>query len=136
MQQIDDITAQISRNLQATAGEKSVYENLRQEFIIARDAYVNSRTQLEQARLSLSLSQDRQNITLVDRPVPPARPYSPNRLLIIVLGIVVGLLLSIGAALTVDHFDHTIKKPQDVEYYLGAPFLGSVPRVSGEQSLR
>ncbi len=136
MQQIDDITAQISRNLQTTAGEKSVYENLRQEFMIARDAYVNSRTQLEQARLSLSLSQDRQNITLLDKPVPPARPYSPNRLLIIVLGIVAGLLLSIGAALTVDHFDHTIKKPQDVEYYLGAPFLGSVPRVSGEQSLR
>lgn len=132
MKELEAITSQINSNLQATAGEKSVYENLRQEFIIARDAYVNSRNQLEQARLSLSLNQDRQNITLVDKPMPPAKPYSPDRMLIIVLGLVAGLLLSIGTALTVDHFDHTIKKPQDIEYYLGAPFLGSTPRISGE----
>jgi len=136
MRQIEEITAQINSNLKETAGEKSVYENLRQEFRIARDAYVNSRSQLEQARLSLSLSQDRQNITLLDKPMPPAKPYSPNRLLIIVLGIVAGLFVSIGTALTVDHFDHTIKKPEDIEYYLGAPFLGSMPRTSGEANLR
>lgn len=136
MRQIEEITAQINSDLQETAGEKSVYENLRQEFLIARDAYVNSRSQLEQARLSLSLSQDRQNITLVDKPMPPAKPASPNRLLIIILGVFAGLFLAVGTALTVDHFDHTIKKPQDVEYYLEAPFLGSTPRISGEPSLR
>jgi succinoglycan biosynthesis transport protein ExoP len=132
MQEIENIIAQLHTTIQTTANEKSVYENLRQEFDIARDAYVRSRNQLEQARLSLSLNQDKQNITLVDKPVPPAKPHSPNRLLIIVLGIVAGLFLSIGAALTVDYFDHTIKNPQDIEHYLNAPFLGSVPHTAGE----
>lgn len=132
MQELENIIAQLNLTIQATANEKSVYESLRQEFTIARDAYVHSRTQLEQARLSLSLNQDKQNITLVDRPVPPSKPYSPNRLLIIVLGIVAALFLSIGTALTVDYFDHTIKKPQDIEHYLDAPFLGSVPRTAGD----
>jgi succinoglycan biosynthesis transport protein ExoP len=132
MKELEKITAQISLNLQATANEKSVYENLRQEFVIARDAYVNSRNQLEQARLSLSLKQDKQNITLVDKPIPPSKPYSPNRMLIIVLGIVAAVFLSIGTALTADHFDHTIKKPEDIEHYLNAPFLGSVPHTAGE----
>ncbi len=136
MDELEDIRDQLSVSLQTTAGERSVYENLRQEFFIARDAYVNSRTQLEQARLSLSLNQDKQNITLVDRPIAPSKPYRPNRMLIIVLGLVAAVFLAIGTALTVDHFDHTIKKPQDVECYLEAPFLGSVPHISGESITR
>jgi capsular polysaccharide biosynthesis protein len=29
----------------------------------------------------------------------------------------------------VDYFDHTIKKPQDIERYLNVPMLGSIPKV-------
>ena len=127
MQELETIIGQLKDTIQQTATEKSSYEHLKQEFAIARDAYTHSKNQLEQARLSQSLSQEKQNITLVDKPMPPAKPYSPNRPLIIALGIFAGLFLAIGTALTVDHFDHTIKKPQDIEYYLETPFLGSLP---------
>jgi polysaccharide biosynthesis transport protein len=136
MQELENIMAQLNLNLTTTAGERAVYENLRQEYAIARDAYVNSRAQLEQARLSLSLNQGRQNITLVDRPFPPSAPYRPNRLLIIVLGFIAAVFLAIATALTVDHFDHTIKKPEDIERYLGASFLGSMPRITGDSRLQ
>lgn len=136
MQELEGIIVQLKDRIQKTANEKSVYEHLKQEFTIARDAYIHSRNQLEQARLSQSLSQEKQNITLVDKPIPPEEPYSPNRLLIIALGLFAGLLLAVGTALTVEHFDHTIKNPQDIEYYLDTPFLGSLPRAAGNTSLR
>ena len=136
MQELESIIVQLKDQIQKTANEKSTYEHLKQEFTIARDAYIHSRSQLEQARLSQSLSQEKQNITLVDKPLPPGEPYSPNRLLIIALGIFAALFLSVGTALTVDHFDHTIKNPQDIENYLDTPFLGSLPRAAGNTSPR
>lgn len=129
MQEIETIIQQLKEHIRTTATEKSVYEHLKQEYTIAKDSYVHACNQLEQARLSHSLNQEKQFITLVDKPIPPSKPYKPNRLLLIALGICAGLFLGIAAALTADHFDHTIKNPQDIESYLEAPFLGSLPRM-------
>lgn len=129
MQELEQIIKELQEHIRSTANEKSLYEHLKQEYTIVRDAYIHARNQLEQARLSQSLHQEKQYITLVDKPIPPSKPFSPNRLLIIVLGLFAGLFLGVASALTIDYFDHTIKKPQDIACYLGAPFLGSLPRV-------
>jgi uncharacterized protein involved in exopolysaccharide biosynthesis len=129
MQELELIIKELREHIQSTANEKSLYQHLKQEYTIVRDDYIHARNQLEQARLSQSLHQEKQYITLVDKPIPPSKPYSPNRLLIIALGLFAGLFLGVAAALTIDYFDHTIKKPLDIECYLGAPFLGSLPRV-------
>jgi polysaccharide biosynthesis transport protein len=130
IQQMDEAIPQLQHHIQSIAREKSVYEHLRQEYAIAKDAYTYSRNQLEQTRLASALKQEEQYLTLIDQPVVPARPARPNRPVLVVLGWVGGFLLSIAFALTADYFDHTIKNPQDIERHLGAPVLGSIGRVS------
>lgn len=136
MAELEGIIGQLKDHTEATATEKSNYEHLKQEYLIAKDAYVNSRNQLEQARLSQALNQEKQSIVLLDKPIPPAKPHRPNRVLIALLGVVAGLLLSVAFALTADYFDHTIKSPQDIEFYLEAPFLGSLPRAAQDTTRR
>ena len=120
-------------NIRSVAQERSVYEHLNQEYNIAKDAYVHSRDQLQQARLAQSLSQEKQHLTIVDKPAVPTKPFKPDRLLIILLGFFAGIFLGTASALTLDHFDHSIKKVEDIERFLGAPFLGSIStRVRGD----
>lgn len=127
---INDIVAKLEQTLTSTAQERSVYETLKQDYVLARDAYVDVRSKMQQARLATSLNQEKQDITQVQAPEKPLRPAKPNRPLLLVLGLFAGLFLGLALALTLDYFDHTLKTPEQVEQYLELPCLGSVGRTS------
>lgn len=65
---------------------------------------------------------------LVDRALPPERPYKPNMKMSLVLAFVLGTMLGCGVAILLDMLDNTIKKPEDVGEKLHAPLLGAIPR--------
>jgi succinoglycan biosynthesis transport protein ExoP len=73
------------------------------------------------------------NVSVIeDAPVPrvPIRPSKRTNLLI---AVVVGLVVGVGAALGIEYFDTTIKTPDDVERYLGVPVIGIVPIFAGKR---
>jgi polysaccharide biosynthesis transport protein len=129
IRQIEKIIHDLKERIQTTAREKSSYENLKQEYNLAKDAYSRAMAQLEQARMAQSLNQEKQYLTLIDRPIVPTKPFKPNRILIAIGGLVSGVFLGIAVALTVDHFDHRIKTVYDIETHLNVPVLGSISSV-------
>ena len=48
---------------------------------------------------------------------------------IVGIGVVIGLLLGTGLVFLFEYFDKTIKNPEDVEYHLGLPVLGTIPKI-------
>lgn len=129
LQELERIIAALQERIRTTAKERSVYEHKRQAYQLAKDAYVYVTNQMEQARLANALHNSKQNLTLVDAPVVPLKPFKPDRGMIAALGFIAGLCIGIAAAVTVDYLDHTIKRPRDIERYLDVPILGSVPKV-------
>jgi len=129
IRQSEKVIQQLKERIQITAKEKVTYENLKQEFNIAKNAYTLAMGQLEQARMAQSLNQEKQFLTLIDRPVVPSKPFKPNRILLIIGGLVSGSFLGIAVALTMAHFDHRIKTLYDIETHLGVPILGSISKI-------
>lgn len=124
--QLEKTIRELRGRIQAIAQEKATYDSLRQEFSTAKDNYVRAQLQMEQARMAQSVSQDKQFLTLIDKPIVPVTPFKPNRFLIILGGLLSGILLGIAAALTVDHFDHRMKTSYEIERILGVPVVGSI----------
>ena len=52
---------------------------------------------------------------MVDKGRIPAKPAKPNRLLIVLIGIVLGTGLAFGYVLISDYFDNTVKTPEDIK---------------------
>ncbi|HQN18369.1 MAG TPA: GNVR domain-containing protein [Syntrophobacteraceae bacterium] len=129
LQELEKTIRFLKDRITSTIEERSEYEQKRQQYQLAKDAYVNVRNQMEQARLAHSLNSSKQRLTLVDEPSVPGAPFKPDRPAIFILGFLAGIFLGVAAAVTVDYFDHTIKKPQDIERYLNVPMLGSIPKV-------
>jgi capsular exopolysaccharide synthesis family protein len=71
----------------------------------------------------------RTNARIVQDARPPAVPSGPNRGRMVVIALLAGLALGIGAALAFEHVDDTIKTPEDVKSRLSLPMLGFVPRI-------
>jgi len=69
------------------------------------------------------------NIRVVEKAEMPRRPISPQRSRNYQLSVLLGLALGIGLVLVFEHFDNTLKTPEDVKDHLGLPFLGMVPDV-------
>lgn len=67
------------------------------------------------------------NVSIVDEPTVPGSPVHPNMPLNLTAGAGVGLAVGALAAIGRNMLDSTIKSPEDVEYILGATFLGLIP---------
>jgi succinoglycan biosynthesis transport protein ExoP len=124
--QLEKTIRDLRERIQAIAQEKATYDSLKQEFAVAKDNYTRAQAQMEQARMAQSVNQDKQFLTLIDKPIVPVTPFKPNRLALILGGLLSGLFLGVAAALTVDHFDHRMKTSYEVERVLSVPVVGSI----------
>ena len=67
------------------------------------------------------------NISIVDRALPPVFPSSPNLALNILLSMLVGIVLAGGVVVILENLDQGLRDPAAIPGVLGVPLLGVVP---------
>ncbi|PKN39995.1 MAG: protein tyrosine kinase, partial [Deltaproteobacteria bacterium HGW-Deltaproteobacteria-20] len=72
------------------------------------------------------------NVRIVDPPLLPGVPVSPNIPRNILIGVLAGLALGMGAGFGREMLDRTVKTQHDVEGVLGLTFLGLIPAITPE----
>ena len=92
----------------------------------AQRAYDAVMARLTQTGLESQTTQSFVNI--LSAAAPPPVPSSPRILLNTALSVFLGLLLAVGAALTLELFDRRIRAPADVSGNLGLPVIGYMPK--------
>ncbi|MEJ2614214.1 MAG: polysaccharide biosynthesis tyrosine autokinase, partial [Ignavibacteriaceae bacterium] len=70
------------------------------------------------------------NVLIVDKGRIPDKPAKPNRVLIVLIGIVLGTGLAFGYVLIRDYFDDTVKTPEDIQRK-NINVLAWIPRIEG-----
>jgi capsular exopolysaccharide synthesis family protein len=73
------------------------------------------------------------NIAVVDEAKVPQSPSSPNMVLNLLIAIFAGLFVGVAAAITLEHLDHGVIDPSEIEKLFGLPLLGTIPRVQSEE---
>ena len=72
-------------------------------------------------------------VSLVEPPLTPTVPVKPRISINVALGLLLGLVCGIGAALLAEQLDATIKSPQTLEEVAGAPVIGAIPTFSAKK---
>jgi succinoglycan biosynthesis transport protein ExoP len=67
------------------------------------------------------------NITVLDPAERPSMPSRPNAMLNVLFGVILGLVLGVGAAAVLENVDTSLKTPADVQRVLSLPTLGVIP---------
>jgi succinoglycan biosynthesis transport protein ExoP len=73
-------------------------------------------------------------ISIVDRGEVPVGPYSPNLLHTILVGLALGMISGLGAAVVLEFVNDTIKTRDDVRNKLRLACLGAIPKRTGHGS--
>lgn len=68
-------------------------------------------------------------VSMLDRARIPEKQIWRKRILNIILGFIMGLIISMGVAFVIEYFDTSIKGIDDIEKFLKIPILTSIPSI-------
>jgi polysaccharide biosynthesis transport protein len=121
-------TALDAQKSQAASQSRKVaeLEALRKEADSSKNLYEVLLQKLNETNIAASIQSN--NVSLVERALPPRSPVRPNKRNVAALALALGLALGVGLILARDYLDHTIKDPEEMERYLHLDLLAAVPR--------
>lgn len=126
------------RDLSLAPAVAKEYDDLTREYDNAQAQYQEIRAKQLQARTAQDLEADRQGerFTLIDPPLPPEEPVSPNRKLIFAAGFILSVGLAVGMLWLLEKIDTTIRTRSDLLQLIGVPPLALVPHIGTDRERR
>ena len=66
---------------------------------------------------------------ILEAAFPPQGPSSPNRILILAIGAILGLVVGLGAGIALETLDSSVHAPRELQAALSIPVLAAVPAI-------
>lgn len=140
VQGVDAQLAELKGEMRKLAGHIKALPLLEQELVrLARDVKIN--TELYTAllntsrQLRLTTVAKTSNVRLVDLPLKPEKPTSPNRVLIVIVSLMAGLMMGVFSAFVRNSLKKSIEDPADIEQKLGMPVYAAIPHSKAQAEL-
>ncbi len=134
-----NLNANIARNrslLQNIPAARAKLDSLEREKDSQKNLYETMLGRQGQSEMSKQMTvQDKTTVfRVVDPAVLPIKPVSPDRIKLILLGIVAGIAGGIGVVILKDQLNDTVKNV-DMAKSFGLPVLAAIPRINDPQQL-
>lgn len=134
----DEILGEIGRfegRLGRTSRVEQELLKLTRDYDNLRESYDNLLAKRLEARLAENLerSQQSEQFRILERAVPPVRPYFPKKPLLLGGGLLIGLALGLGCAFLREQVDQTYGDPLSLQSaFPGVPVLTAIPLIRPE----
>jgi uncharacterized protein involved in exopolysaccharide biosynthesis/Mrp family chromosome partitioning ATPase len=123
---------EIYRQLESLNSQEVELAGLQRDVDLLEDKYRMHMAKLEEARLNDEMGDDGiQNVKVAQPASLVLKPVSPNKRLVMALGLIFGFGGCIGLAFLSEGIDQTFRTTQQVELQLGLPVLASWPLRKG-----
>jgi uncharacterized protein involved in exopolysaccharide biosynthesis len=90
------------------------------------ESLLNKKMQSEMAT-NLEKRQEGEQFRIIDPPNFPQKPYSPNRLKFSLLGLIAGIVLSLGLTTLIEMTDERVNSEEDLLSVTPLPMLTAIP---------
>jgi succinoglycan biosynthesis transport protein ExoP len=128
----DELRAKLDQYEGRLAQEPAVerqYRELARDLDSAQMKYQEIRSKQTEVQVSQNLETEHkgERFTMIEPPLPPEKPISPNRFMILAMGLVLSVAAGFGAAMLRDTLDVSVRGLQDLRALLSVPPLAAIP---------
>ncbi|HKH47640.1 MAG TPA: polysaccharide biosynthesis tyrosine autokinase [Thermoanaerobaculia bacterium] len=107
------------------------FTNLKVEIETRRELLDELLRQQSETEVAVRLQDTREsNVRIIDQALVPAGPFSPSLRKDLTYGLLIGLLIGVGAALLIEFLDRTVKTPEEVERRFGLATLAVIQDIA------
>jgi polysaccharide chain length determinant protein (PEP-CTERM system associated) len=126
---------QLEQRLGQMPKEQEEWSKLQRDRNVSQKIYDELLQKLENAKVSkdLEVTNKGGSFRVVDPAVLPLLPAKPNRVMMILLGLLFGSLSGIGAVLGLEHLKPSFKDEGSIETLLKVPVLATIPQITTEE---
>jgi capsular exopolysaccharide synthesis family protein len=110
------------------------YDSLKRDYDYNKQIYEAFLKQSKETDAVKTSSIQAVNARVLNEATVPKYPYKPNKKLMMVIGLFVGLMLGLGVSFLLEHFDNTFKSSDEVEKKLNTPVIGMLPDILDKDS--
>jgi len=140
-QQIKDTTAKVAdynRRIDLTSRVEGEYKTLMNEKNTTELKYNDLIRKTMEARVSRGLEKEQKGgrFTLIDPARLPEKPFKPNRVAIMLIGVVLGVGAGFGMLAVREFIDESVRSVGALAVATSFPVLGSIPEIETEQDKR
>jgi len=137
----DELKARIigyERKLAETPLIEKDYMALQLDLEGARLKYREVKAREMEAVLAENMETDRkgERLTMIEPPLPPEQPASPDRPLLMVAGLLLAIASGIGTVVVAEATDTTVRGREVLEELVAMPALGLIPRIQTRADVR
>lgn len=130
----------LERHLAETPGVERDYTSMLRDLDSAQLEYRQVRQKQMEAQTAENLETERkgERFTLIEPPLTPEEPASPNRPLLLVFGLMFAFAAGFGTVAILETTDRSVRGPHDLQSLLAIPPLASIPIMltSADRTLR
>ncbi len=130
MQALSSLLTEIQQRLATLPDSQLRLSDLMREAQTKEQVYTNLLMRLEDARIREAARLG--DILIADLAEAPTTPVLPRPLLTVALAIVLGLLVGVGLALTLETLNDTVETPDEIQRLIGIPVLSVVPKTRSD----
>ena len=107
------------------------YRELARDYQNSQVKYQEIRSKQMEAQVAQNLEADRkgERFTLIEPPLPPEEPVSPNRVAVWVIGVLLSIGLAVGVAAAMEALDATVRGRKDIVTLLSEAPLALIPHI-------
>lgn len=128
--------AQLKEQYRSVNEDTLVLANLERKRTALEGSYKKFSENLQQARIDQSLKLEKiSNITIAQQPTYSLQPLKTRKMVVLLGGVFGGILAAVGLAFFLESFDHTIRKPDDIQERLNIRCLVSLPEFENAQRM-
>jgi len=123
--------ATFERRLEGVPEREQEFERLRRDYGATKDLYDSLLKRYGDAQLAESMEVDRQGerFRILESALPPSGPVAPNRLRLIVIGLMFALAAAAAAVATAEQLDQSFHSVEDIREFTIMPVLATIPRI-------
>jgi succinoglycan biosynthesis transport protein ExoP len=128
--------AQLKEQYRSINEDTLILANLERKRAALEGSYKKFSENLQQARIDQSLKLEKiSNITIAQQPTYSLQPLKTKKLVVLLGGVFGGILAAVALAFFLESFDHTIRKPDDIQERLNMRCLVSLPEFETPQRM-